>query len=232
VTVTTPAVTLFASTVGGGLQENTSGSLGAPAPAGGVTVRVTSADPAVALVAPNATTPGTAFIDVPVAQGSSSFSYYVQGVEGAVGTVTVQATASGYTDGSATVAVVQPALDLIFLNATTTAGAADDPFQVRIGVPNGTNQFMNAEQAIRAGGTAVTATVTSSDVAVGQLVTTAQTGGTVTVTIAVGQARSPGTVAAGGMALDPLTAGQTTVSATIPGLIALPTAAVTVTVNP
>jgi hypothetical protein len=110
--------------------------------------------------------------------------------------------------------------------------AADDPFIVRIGAPNATNQFMSLEQAIRAGGTAVTATLTSGTPGVGQLVTTAQTGGTVTVTIGPGQTRSPNTVATGGVAFDPLTAGTTTVRATIAGFVALPDATVLVTVGP
>jgi len=50
----TPAITLFAVTVGSGLQDNASGSLGAAVPAGGLTVTLTSSNPAVALVAPNA----------------------------------------------------------------------------------------------------------------------------------------------------------------------------------
>jgi hypothetical protein len=67
---------------------------------------------------------------------------------------------------------------------------------------------------------------------VGQLVTTAQTGGTVTVTIVPGQARSPSTVATGGVAFDPLTVGTTAVRGTVPGLVALPGATVIVTIGP
>ncbi|MDH3496619.1 MAG: hypothetical protein OER21_07645, partial [Gemmatimonadota bacterium] len=231
VTVSTPTLTLFSQTVGSGLQYNTSGTLGAPAPAGTV-VRITSSNPSVALVAPDASTPGTPFIDLALATGVNSFGYYVQGAEGATGTVSLTATASGYTDGSTTATVAPPAVDIIFLNATTTVGAADDPFQLRIGVPNTTNQFMSIEQAIRAGGTAVTATVTSSDGAVAQLVTQSVTGTSVTVSIATGQTRSPSTVAAGGVAFDPLAVGTSTVAGSIPGFVSLPTASVSVTVNP
>src|SRR6185503_2295082 len=84
-----PAIALSAVTVGSGLQESTSGSLAAAAP-NALTVRITSSDPAVLLVSPNASTPGAAFIDVPVSQGTTFFSYYVQGVEGAAaGTATL-----------------------------------------------------------------------------------------------------------------------------------------------
>jgi hypothetical protein len=51
------------------------------------------------------------------------------------------------------------------------------------------------------------------------LVTTTLTGGTVTVEISEGQFASPATVAAGGVALDPLTEGLTMITAAIPGLI-------------
>ena len=78
----------------------------------------------------------------------------------------------------------------------------------------------------------MTATVTSSDVAVGQLVTTALSGGTVTVDIVPGLYYSPTSVAAGGVAFDPLSTGVTMVSVAIPGFIMLPTASVSVTVNP
>jgi hypothetical protein len=231
VTVSAPVITLFQATVGDGLQENTSGSLGAPAPTGGTVVRITSSNPAVALVSPNATTPGTPFIDVPVGQSASSFGYFVQGVEGASGTVNVTASAPGYTDGSTTVTVRGNALDIIFLGTSYSSTAADVPFSVRIGVVNPQGTGFTAEQAIRAGGTAVTATVTSSNTAVAELVTTALRGGSVTVTVAPTASRSPNTVILGGMAFDPLAPGSTTVRATIPNYIALANATVQVTVN-
>jgi hypothetical protein len=231
VTVTAPAISIGTLTVGAGLQENTSGSLGAAAPTGGVLVHISSSNPSVALVSPNATTPGSASIDVPVNAGSSFFSYYVQGVEGAAATVSVTAIASGYTDGTGTITVRGNGLDIIFLSNTTTTLTPDNPFQVRIGVLNATGTAFTAEQTIRAGGTAVTATLTSSAPAVGQLVTSAQTGTPVTVVIGPGQARSPGTVATGGVAFDPQTVGSTTINAAIPGYVSLPGAQQTVTVN-
>jgi hypothetical protein len=232
VTVSAPAINLNALAVGAGLQESASGSLGAAVPVGGLTIRITSSNPDVVLISPNATTPGTAFIDVTVNQGASFFTYYVQGVEDTSGTVTVTAMAPGYTDGTETVTVRQPALDIIFLPSTTTVGAANILFEVRIGVPNAGFTAYTAEQAIRAGGLAVTATVTTSAPGVAQLVTTALTGGTVTVVIAGGQSRSPGTVALGGVAFHPLALGTTNVGATIPGFFALPGALIPVTVNP
>ena len=75
-----PQITVSAPTVGSGLQVGASVNLGA-SNHGGVTVHVQSSAPATLLVSPDATTPGTASIDVVVPNGTGSFSYYVQGVE-------------------------------------------------------------------------------------------------------------------------------------------------------
>jgi adhesin/invasin len=194
VTVTAPFTTLTANTVGAGLQDPQSGSLSS-GNHGGINVVVKSSNPGTVLVSPNATTPGTDSIIIAVPVNGTSFSYYVQGVENATGTATIRATASGFTDGTATATVVQPAVDVIFLVATGSAAtAADDPFQVRVGYANSpTNSAMSVEQSVRAGATGpLTVTIQVTDSTFGLLKTTAQpTGaGTVTVQIAVGQARS------------------------------------------
>ena len=77
----------------------------------------------------------------------------------------------------------------------------------------------------------MTATVTSSVPAGAQLVDLATAGDTLTVQVAVGANSSPGSVAAGGLAVDPQTAGTTVISATIPGFFAMPVASATVTVS-
>jgi hypothetical protein len=211
VTVSAPGINLSPVTVGAGLQRLSNH--------GGVDVVITSSNPTVALVAPDASTPGTESIIVSLSDGQTTFSYYVQGVEGQTGTVTFTARASGFTDGSTTKTIVQPALDISGLNLNPTVGAADDLFVVRVGVPNGSQTFLNELQAIRAGGSALTVTVTSSDDVVGQLVTSTLTGGSVTVQIAVGATQTPSSVAAGGVAFDPLTVGSTTVTADTIGFI-------------
>ena len=61
--------------VGAGLMEGTyTARLGATAH-GGVTVRITSSDPGVSPVSRNSTTAGTAFVDIPVANGSTDATY-------------------------------------------------------------------------------------------------------------------------------------------------------------
>ena len=84
---------------------------------------------------------------------------------------------------------------------------------------------------MRAGSQAVTATIISSDPKVGRLVTSSTSGSEVVVQIAPGSERLPSSVAAGGVAFEPLTADNTNVSATIPGIISTTAAAVDVTVT-
>jgi hypothetical protein len=230
ITVSAPGITVGARTVGGGLQAATSVSLGA-SNHGGVDVVITSSNPSVMLVSPDASTAGTASITIPVADGFTSIGYYVQGVEGATGTAVVTATAQGFTDGTGTITVVQPAVQLASVTTNTTTLSPDDPFWVGVGIPNGQQTAITEWQAVRVGGS-YTATVTSSDAAVGQLVTTALTGASVTVDIPEGTSNSATSVAGGGVAFDPLTAGTTTVSAAITGFLILPTASQLVTVNP
>jgi len=98
--------------------------------------------------------------------------------------------------------------------------------------PNATNTSLSAEQAVRAGGSPVTATITSTSSTAAQLVTTATTGLQVDVTIGVGQALSPASVATGGVEFDPLAQGSTTVSASIPTFVAMLGGSVIVNVTP
>ena len=170
------------------------------------------------------------------AAGQGSATFYLQGVEGQSGTAALTASAPGYTDSPpATVTVTPVALALTGVPSSTTTLAADSLFQVQLGALNAAGTGFYAEQAIRVGGSAVTATVSlvnSSPAGVGQLTTTAGSGSSRTVTIAVGQARSPDTVPSGGVAFDPLLAGTVDIQATAPGVVSLPAATQGVTVNP
>jgi hypothetical protein len=229
VTVAAPGLTVGTVTVGAGLQESASVSLGAN-DYGTTTIVIRSSNPQVALVSPNASTAGTDSILITVNEPTTSVSFFVHGLENQTGTVTISARADGFTDGSNTATVVQPALDIAGLVTTTTAGAADDPFQVRVG--RGTAAGLSVLQEVRAGGPGLTVTITSTAPAFGQLVTTALTGGTVTVAIPAGASATSGSVAAGGVAFDALAAGATTVSASIPGFVTTTDGVRTVTINP
>jgi hypothetical protein len=204
-----------------------------------VTLRLTSSDPQVLLLSPNAQTEGTAFIDIPIANGNSGFNYYAHGLEGTTGTVIVTAQAPGFTDGTNSATVVEPAFDIVGLNANTSVGATDDPFQVRVGVPTGVpgGEYMWYEEALRAGAAPLTVTVDNRDGAVAQLIWDPSGGGpepaqSVTVTIQPGNSRSASSVANGGVAFDPLAAGSTTVTSAIPTFFALPASTIAVTVGP
>ena len=197
---------------------------------GGVTVRITSSNPDLLLVSPNATTVGSAFIDVPVANGSIDASYFVQGVTNARGTAAVTVSAPGFTPTQGNVNVVAPALQIQSLSATIAATAASDVFQVTVGVADSFNNTVSQPQAVAAGSSLV-ATVTNSAAGVAQLVTASGGAQSRSVTIAAGASSSPSTVAAGGIEFDPLAPGTTTVVATIPGVVSTAAASVTVTVG-
>jgi len=232
VTVTAPAITLNPQTVGSGLQYGLLRGILGSSTHGGGTVTLTSSNPSLFLVSPDADTPGSASIDVVVADGSNRVNYYLQGVEGASGTGTLTATASGFTDGTTTVTVVQAALDFVSLNSTYGAAAADDAFYARLGIPNAADTDVTIQQSIRAGGTAVTVTFTSSDPSVAQLVTSTASGGTIQLQILPGEARTATSVAAGGVAIDPLVAGSTFIEATAPGVTTTTDGTRTVTITP
>ena len=230
VTVTTPGITMqgLPVTVGSGLQLGGGTSVRALLQAanhGGVVMRIESSNPAVALVSPNATTPGTAFIEVPLSDGQTAAPYLVQGVEGAEGDVVITASAARFADGNGTANVIPAAIRIDGLATTATAGGASDDFTVQVGIPNSNGSNLGQVQSVRAGGTAVSATLTSSDPAVGELVTSTASGGTVTVTIGPATSAAPAT-------FRPLAAGTTTVTASAPGVITTGEGTVTVTVNP
>ncbi|MFL5580804.1 MAG: beta strand repeat-containing protein [Gemmatimonadaceae bacterium] len=215
----TPITASSNFTLGAGLQQSASFSLGAPASAG-LVVRVQSADPAKLLVSPNATTAGTAFVDITMSSGSSSAGFYVHGVEGSTGAVTFTVSAPGYSSTTSTVNLVTPALELINLNTTTTSFAPDNAFYVRVGTPTtgAAPASLSDVQSVRAGAAALTATVTSGTPSVGTLWNGTGELGTVTVTIPAGSSNSPPSVtASGGVAFRAKTTGTTLVSASIPG---------------
>jgi uncharacterized repeat protein (TIGR01451 family) len=232
VNVSAPGISLFSlpATVGAGLQVGTFTARLGGSQHGGVTMRISSSNPAVAKVAPNTTTPGTDFIDVPVANNLTDATYVIEGQDGANGTVIITASAPGFTDQTGSATVVQPAVRIENLPTSTTSLSASQDFWVRVGTPNANNTNLATTQNPRAG-SSLTATVTNSAALVAQLVTTAGAAQARTVTIPAGQSFSPTSVATGGVAFDPIGNGVTTVSATIPGFIATTAASVNVTVS-
>jgi hypothetical protein len=232
ISVATPAITVNGGTVGSGLQRQQSFNLGGGTQHGTMNVLVKSSAPGVLKVSPDAATPGTDSIIISLANGSNGGNFYIQGMEDSTGTPTISVSAPGFTDGSAGVTVVTPAIELANLPATTTAGAANSAFYAQVGVANGVYTAMNEYQNVRAGSPGLVVTFTNGATGIAQLVTTALTGDTVTAAIPLGQYYTPTSVASGGVAFDPLTSGTTVINATLAGFIALPNIPFTVTVNP
>jgi hypothetical protein len=180
----------------------------------------------VALVSPDVNTPGSAFVNLALANGQTNAMYVIQGVEGADGEAVITASAPGFVDGNGNVRVVPPALRLSGLGAGPVAGGPDDPFTVGIGVADAAGTNLANEQQVRAGGPVVMVTVTSSDPVVAVLAGATETGGTLTVQI------PPRVGSVGGISLRPLAAGVTQVTAAAPGAITTDAARVTVNVGP
>jgi hypothetical protein len=215
-------------TVGAGLQDGSYTARLAVSTHGGTTVRIQSSDPTRVLIAPNSSTPGAPYIDVPVANGSIDASYWVQGLEGAAGsTVTVTASAAGFTSGTGTVTVAAPYVGITGLASSMSASAADDAFQVQVGIRS--NGSLST-QSVRAGAAPLPVTVTSTNAAVGTLGTSAGKTSPASVAIQPGQSTTPTAIASGGIVFDPLAAGVTSVSATANQFSTHNT--VVVTVNP
>ena len=184
---------------------------------GGVTIQIKSDNPAVALLAANATTAGSPVIEVTVPNGQNYTDFYLQGVSGATGSAGLTARTARFSKGTVSATVVPPILNIYNLPTSTTNLSANDPFYVRAGYYNTAGTAF--QYAYVSGAADLTVTLTSSTPTVGTLVTTPMTGASVTVTIAKGNIDSPGSVATGGAAFDPLTGGTTTVAATAPGTI-------------
>jgi hypothetical protein len=234
VTVSAPGISLYETTVGSGLQKSWYGYLAA-SNHGGVNVVVKSSAPSVARVSPDQSTPGTDSIVIFVPDGQNSLTYYVQGMEGQTGTVTTTARASGFIDGTTALNVVAPAVGIYGLPGSVSLGQQPDSvaFYAEVGIPSSGNQSLAEGQTVRAGGTAVTVTLTSSAAAIGELVTSSQRGASVTLQLQPGQYYTPTTVAAGGVAFKKLSQGSTIVTSAIPGFVMLTIDGVrSVTVNP
>jgi hypothetical protein len=193
-------------------------------------MRVTSSDPSVVLLSRTTTGTGAAFIDIPIANGGTDGQFYVQGVRNARGQATVSATAPGFTQQQSAVDVVVPALDIQALPSSVGATDASTLFYVRVGVANTFGTALSLLQEV-APGPSLVVTLSNSAASVAQLVTTAGGAQTRTVLIAPGSSNSPLTLAAGGVQFDPLSGGETTVTASNPGAMTTDAAEITVTVT-
>ena len=215
ITSATPTITIGTVTVGSGLQTNTSFTLGASAH-GGVTVNLSSSDPAI-LLAPDASTPGTQTLQVPVANGVQSVGFYVQGFEGRTtgltGSITAQAT--GFVDGTTGASVVPAAIDLQGVPATMASGAPDASIYARVGVPVAGNASLTQVQNVRPGiaGGGLTINFSTSNVNAASLIQGTQPAGpTQTLQIPAGVYYTATSIASGGVGLRRVSAGNSSIS--------------------
>ena len=231
-----PAITLPTYLVGGGLQTNNLNGFLGDANHGGITVHLVSGDPSRVLLAASVASIGAASVDIPVANGANTFSYYVQGTDWVDGlsstaTVTVTASATGFASGDGPISYVRPVLDVQNLPSSTTSLSANTDFIVRVGVPTAVNT-LQAAQPRRFGAPALVVTVSNSNPAVAEIDHNGGIDGVQaqTALIAAGQFMTPND-AAGGLEFDPFGVGSTTVTASIPNFTTLPAGARTVTVT-
>jgi hypothetical protein len=232
VTVSTPGITLYppSSGLGSGLQQSGSFYLGASRH-GGVNVVVKSSQPSVMLVSPDAATPGSDSIVIFVPDGQTYGTYYLQGVDSAVGTPILTVSAPGFVDQTTGISVMQPAVQVYNVPSTLSATGADQAIYAYVGVPNVGTTGINQYQARRAGGSDLVVTFTTSNPSAATLINSGGTGPSLTATITAGQYYSPTSVATGGVAIHPVAAGTSTISVTAPGAVPVTTSSATVTVQ-
>ena len=227
VNVTTPGITFsgWPATVGAGLTSTGTrwARLGATNH-GGITVRVQSSNPEIALVSPNSTTVGTPFIDVDLPNGQSDVVFQVHGLEGASGNVVITVSAPGFSDANTTASIQPAAIQIAGLLTTAVAGGAVDAFIVQIGVADATGTDLAGTQNVRPGGPGRFITISSSNPAAGRILTSTEEGASVTVLIPAGQSQ----VAA---SFRPVAAGQTQVSAVATDVNVIETTEATVNVT-
>lgn len=235
VTVTTPGITMNAPlTVGAGLQTGSGQATVSLAAAqhGGVTLIIRSSNPAVARVALNVDEVATDSIVVAVPNGTATVNYVIAGMETDSGAVQISAQASGFTDGTTTATVVSSVIDISSTGNTIVTGSADRVLRVRVGPRNALGTALLTTQLVRAGGTPVVATITSSNPTAMPLITSTTNGATATTTIPIGATLSPSSVALGGFALRPLASGVSTLNVTAPGYSTVTASSVTITAAP
>jgi hypothetical protein len=163
VTVSAVNITPFSRTIGAGLQYGNGARLDS-GDHSGVTVRIESSDSTVALIAPDVNTPGSSFIDVDVAAGETFVPYVVQGVAGAVGRISVTASAAGFDTGVGTIDIVQPAVTIATDLSSQLPAGAIDVFTVYVGVSHSAGTHLSSIQGMSAANVPpLVLTVTSSD---------------------------------------------------------------------
>ncbi len=168
-TVEQPTITVGDLTIGKDLESSSSGSIGAPAPAGNLIVTITSLDTSKLLLANDSTSAGSASITVQVNAGNSFIpSFWVHALAGS-GSAQFQTSAPGYATDTSSVTLQPSGFILNMSDFTTNTFAANTTLRVDAARLNPTTLNYAQSQSVR-GGLTVNVPVTSSDTNVGTIV--------------------------------------------------------------
>jgi len=215
-TVNLPTFSVTNTPIGKDLELLQNDALGAPAPAGGVVVTITSNDPTKALVAPNLTTAGSASIQLTVPANATAIPAFAIQALGNTGTTGVTLSAAGFTSATATVTLLPSAIWLFSGNFTTTAHSADTPLTL-LSAPI-VGGLRGGAQPLR-GGLTVPVSLVTVDSTVGA--------------ITISPVQFAGGATSATSAFHPLAAGSTGITMTAPdGLVAPSGNTITATVTP
>ena len=214
--VAAPALSVFGGvTIGKDLEVSNSLSLAAPAPAGNLTVTVTSADPSKLLLSTAPTVAGSASVTIVVGAGSNSGSFFVHALAGS-GSASITASAPGYADGSTTFTLVPSGFfsDVPGGDFTTNQLASNTPMRVCVGQIDPNSLGLISYGQLR-GGITASVFVASSDTGVGAIVNSPYT-------FSGGDQCSLYTGAQVGIQFDPVGTGTTTLSVVAPSGFSTP----------
>jgi len=219
-----PQIRPFSRTIGAGLQYTSRAGLDI-ADHGGVTVRIESAAPGVALIAPDPMTAGHAFLERFVPDGEDRIEYTVQGVVDARGSVMISGSAPGFATASALVEIVQPAIIFSSL-ATSQQVGVDDAFVALVGPRNSAGTGVSGYQGMSAANEPpLVLTVSSSQPIVGIVSGFGMSGAEIGIEMTAGMFQPT-------IVFQPQAEGNTIVSAAIPGFLTGASATVEIAVTP
>jgi len=216
--------------IGAGLQDGTFYVQAGAAPASAVTVTVTSLTPGLCVVSSSGSAVGgsSATVTIPTT-GSASNPFWVQALEGVIGSCSLKASANFYPDGSGSADIVTPAIRISNLATSIAATAANDPFNVDIGLPAADLSDVATVQQVRAGSSGFTITLANVAPTVAQLTSSTPPSPAQTVTVVIPAQSS--TTTDPNLQFDPLAAGGTSVTASNPNATATTAATLTVAVT-
>ncbi len=179
--------------VGSGLQQGTYYVLRDGSTTSAVTTTVTTLTPSVCKVAVDGNTIGGTSIALTIAVNQTQSPYFwVQGMDAIQGACQLQVTASGYTSDANSIDVVRPAIRITNLATSILPTAANDPFNIEIGIADSAQSTLAVIQPVRAGSGGIDITVLNENSAAGQLTgsdssNVAISGQTITVRLLAGQ---------------------------------------------